>query len=398
MEKINTITVNGTTYQIGGSGSGSAVIETTYAELKSLKDSNSLVPGQQYKLTDYETLIKAIEDAGRGPSVKSAGHRFDLTLTASTTNSFNAIAKASKRADDDYFLNSNLDAWIIYYSFDNDNTNYPVDDTCKGYIYRMIDEYNNDVNFDFKNIKIAVSANNVHNISEVDVSDEAYAYSYFYLFSYVNSTSIEDLNQAQDASMLKCAKNNKINFTISFKSFTPVNGQGLVLVINKGLLPTGVIIENNEISSKKCLIFSCVNVLATIKDNVILNATFITNNAAGIVKSNYLLPSSELYIGIQNREADNYTHIMGDIIGNYFYPNSNLLCYGSSKNGVSFKNNIIFTSSSSRIVTDYSINNCKIEGTFPSMGAALDSEVESMYLLGNDSDVIRKVAIYDIGV
>lgn len=396
MEKINTITVNGTTYQIGGSGSGSAAIETTYAELKSLKDSNSLVPGQQYKLTDYETLIKAGGSSKGKLVAKSAGHRFDLTLTASTTNSFNAIAKASKRADDDYFLNSNLDAWIIYYSFDNDSTNYPVDDTCKGYIYRMIDEYNNDVNFDFKNIKIAVSANHVHNISEIDPLDESYAYSYFYLFSYVNSTSVEDLNQAQDASMLKYAKNNKIVLTRSLKSITPVNGHGLALVAIKNIIP-GATIENNEISSDSCLIFSN-GITPVISGNIILNASFVTKNIASYVKHNYFLPNSEAQIGIQNWEADNYTHIMGSIIGNYLYPDSTLLCYGSSKNNVSFKNNVIFTSRNFRILTDHNINSCKIEGTSSSSGAALDSEVESMYLLGNGSDVIRKVAIYDIGV
>lgn len=394
MEKINTITVNGTTYQIGGSGG--SVIETTYAELKSLKDSNGLVPGQQYKLTDYETLIEA-NDSKYGPSAKVAGHRFDLTLTASTKNSFNAIAKASKRSDDDYFLNSNLDAWVIYYSFDNDSTNYPVNSTCKGYIYRMIDEYNNDVNFDFKNIKIAVSASAVHNISEIYTINETYTYSYFYLFSYVNSTSVEDLNQAQDASMLNLAKNNKVVLTSSFDNFIADNGEGLALVIIKSLLAASSIIENNEISSNSCLIFSYSSLFSVISNNIILNAYFTTNNIAGVVRNNYLSQNSDLSIGIQNWEADNYNHIMGDIRDNYVYPSSNLSCYGSSKNGVSFKNNVIFTSTNSRIVTDYSINNCKIEGKFP-VTAVLDSVAENMYLLGNNTDVIRKVAIYDIGL
>lgn len=395
MDRINNITVNGVTYQIGGSGSGGVVIETTYVELKSLKDSNSLVPGQQYKLTDYETIIKA-RDSKKGPSAKSAGHRFDLTLTASTTNSFNAIAKASKRADDDYFLNSDLDAWIIYYSFDNDSTNYPVDDTCKGYIYRMIDEYNNDVNFDFKNIKLAVSATTVHNISEVNPNDETYTFSYFYLFSYVNSTSIEDLNQAQDASMLKYVKNNKIVFTNSFKGMVPENGIGLALVIIKGMIPALEGIVNNEISSNECLIFSYNTISSVIKNNIIIDASFVIYNIAGNVEDNFFLQGSSLKIGIQNWEVGNYNHIMDKISANYFYPNSVLLCFGSSKNGASFKNNVIFTYFGSRISTDYSINNCKIEGSFKST-AALDSEVEFMYLLGNDSNVIRKIAIYDIG-
>ena len=183
---------------------------------------------------------------------------------------------------------------------------------------------------------------------------------------------------------------------LPFKNMSPNSGVGLALVIIKGAIPTLTVIENNEISSYECFIFSYDTISPIIENNIIIDASFITANIAGNVKDNYFLQKSSLDIGIQNWEAGNYNHIMGRISANYFYPNSVLSCFGSSKNGVSFENNVIFISSMSKILTDYSINNCKIEGSFKST-AVLDSEVEFMYLLGNDSDVIRKVAIYDIG-
>lgn len=54
-----------------------------------------------------------------------------------------------------YFANSNLAAWKIWYNLDNDTERFAWADTenGKGVIYRMIDEWNNDVPYDFKNIQ-----------------------------------------------------------------------------------------------------------------------------------------------------------------------------------------------------------------------------------------------------
>ena len=53
-----------------------------------------------------------------------------------------------------YFDTSNLSAWKVWYCLDNDNTRFCWADTenGKGVIYRLIDEYNNDLPYDFKNI------------------------------------------------------------------------------------------------------------------------------------------------------------------------------------------------------------------------------------------------------
>lgn len=397
MEKINKIQVNGVTYEIGNS-SVDSIIETTYAELKSLKESNSLTVGQQYRITDYETTFKSknISEGVKIPRVKSAKHRFDLIVKANSTNSFEALAKAAKNKDDSYFDNSNLDAWTIYYCFDNDNSAYLVDASCKGYIYRMIDEYNNDANFDFKNALMAVSCNIVHNISDsLNNEDETNKFAYFYLFSYVESTSISDIKSPQDASMLGYAKNNKIILSTNLNSINPINGRGFVLLVTKGLLPSSRI-EGNIINSPTTFIF-CYNSLSSIiLNNKIENAEFLIRNICKEVQNNIILNGAELQIGVQNWVQDSYNHIMGEISGNFVFPDSKFLCFGTSKNNVSFKENAIFTKIDSRINSDYNINRCKIEGSF-STSTVLDSQAENMYILGNGTETIRKVAIYDIG-
>ncbi len=55
----------------------------------------------------------------------------------------------------DYFANSKLEAWKLKYCLDNDTSRFAWADEVngKGVIYRMIDEFNNDVPYDFKNIR-----------------------------------------------------------------------------------------------------------------------------------------------------------------------------------------------------------------------------------------------------
>ena len=57
--------------------------------------------------------------------------------------------------EESYFKDSNLAAWKLWYSLDNDAERFAWADTenGKGVIYRMIDEFDNDVPYDFKNIQ-----------------------------------------------------------------------------------------------------------------------------------------------------------------------------------------------------------------------------------------------------
>ena len=122
--------------------------EITWSSLKSLADAGTLVPGQYYRITDYTCTTTT---AG----TKSAGHVFDIIVRADSVNKLNEEAHAIQHTGDTYFTNSNLSAWRLWYCLDNDTTRFAWADSTngKGVIYRMIDEFNNDVPYDFKNIQ-----------------------------------------------------------------------------------------------------------------------------------------------------------------------------------------------------------------------------------------------------
>jgi hypothetical protein len=83
---------------------------------------------------------------------QSANHPFDLILLALTESEFSEEVAATLHEGDTYFSNCKLSAWKLWYSLDNDTTRFAWADavTGKGVIYRMIDEFNNDVPYDFK--------------------------------------------------------------------------------------------------------------------------------------------------------------------------------------------------------------------------------------------------------
>lgn len=145
------ITIEGNVISaIGGGGGGSVsnlLIPITYAELVALRDSSSLVAGMQYRITDYACTTTQ-------ENTQSAGHPFDIIVTADSANTLNKEARAIQHEEDTYFADCELSAWKLWYCLDNDTTRFAWADSAngKGVIYRMIDEWNNDVPYDFKNI------------------------------------------------------------------------------------------------------------------------------------------------------------------------------------------------------------------------------------------------------
>ena len=230
--------INGKWESTKGISLSEMMIETTYAELKEARNNKKLIPGQQYRITDYECTTSQ-------ENTKSAGHKFDIIVTADDEGTLNEDARAiateenfldgSYFVDDGdhcvyvgerivdgvkvyfwkpvegynfdttgyysqlpieelaklskeellqthfawkeskdpliwkntfedigfssykiypYFASSNLSAWKLKYCLDNDTTRFKWADieNGKGVIYRMIDEWNNDVPYDFKNI------------------------------------------------------------------------------------------------------------------------------------------------------------------------------------------------------------------------------------------------------
>ena len=124
--------------------------EISWSDLKSKRDNGALIPGMQYRITDYvTTTIQA--------NTQSAGHPFDVIVTALDTNKLSEIVSAiqSTRDTNGYFSNSNLVAWQLWYCLDNDTNRFSWADSTngKGVVYYMKDEWGNECPYDFKNIQ-----------------------------------------------------------------------------------------------------------------------------------------------------------------------------------------------------------------------------------------------------
>lgn len=96
-----------------------------------------------YHIVDCDTLLGYPTSIN---SIEFLENRKIKVLSRSTNLDRKIIRK--------YFDASNLSAWKVWYCLDNDNTRFYWADTenGKGVIYRLIDEYNNDLPYDFKNI------------------------------------------------------------------------------------------------------------------------------------------------------------------------------------------------------------------------------------------------------
>ena len=122
--------------------------EISWAALKALRDGGKLVKGMQYRITDYATTTVQ-------PETQSAGHQFDIIVTADSGSVLNENARAAIHAGDTYFADSKLQAWKLKYCLDNDTYRFAWADSAngKGVIYQMTDEFENDLPYDFKNIQ-----------------------------------------------------------------------------------------------------------------------------------------------------------------------------------------------------------------------------------------------------
>ena len=123
--------------------------EITWSDLKTLRDTSKLIPGATYRITDY--TCTTVQEG-----TQSAGHVFDILVTADDVNILNENAHAIQHSGDTYFANSDLSAWELKYCLDNDTTRFAWADNSssgRGVVYYMKDEFNNECPYDFKNIQ-----------------------------------------------------------------------------------------------------------------------------------------------------------------------------------------------------------------------------------------------------
>ena len=106
IETNNTITNLDTRVDTVEDALANQIISITYTELKTLRDGGQLVPGQQYRITDYTCTTTA-------GGTTSAGHQFDIIVTADDESTLNEVARAIQHDGDSYFANSDLNAWKI---------------------------------------------------------------------------------------------------------------------------------------------------------------------------------------------------------------------------------------------------------------------------------------------
>lgn len=143
------------TYQLKQSGAEVQAIldanflqSVTYAELVALRQSDGLVPGCKYRITDYECTTIT-------PGTQSAGHQFDIVVQAIDVDTLSEDAEAMLHDGDTYFELCDLRRWELKYTVFNDVSRYAWADSenGKGVVYWMKDEFGNECGYDFKNIQ-----------------------------------------------------------------------------------------------------------------------------------------------------------------------------------------------------------------------------------------------------
>lgn len=253
-----------------------SIIETTYSDLKILREKSELIPGIQYKITDYVTTT--IQE-----NTISAGHIFDVIVTADSKNTLNENARVCRNNKDTYFSSVNLDAWKIKYCFDNDTNRFAwADETNgKGVIYYMKDEFNNEAYYDFKNIQYSI------------VSYQSRPSEYDYAFTFTNSLTGGDL------SLTKNARNNVV------KNFTDTNG---VQSLNSTIFLCSNDINNNILEENSY-------------NNLIWVSSFYYNNIGRAFQNNVI---NDYVIDVHN-----------NIIGNLFKNNKINKIFNRNKIGSS---------------------------------------------------------------
>ena len=123
------------------------MVAVTYSELVALKGGGELAAGSWYRITDYQCTTTQTDTS-------SANHPFDIIVLALSSNTLSEEARSIQHEGDTYFANSKLNAWKVWYCLENDTTRFLWADATngKGVVYRLIDEFNNDIKYDFKNI------------------------------------------------------------------------------------------------------------------------------------------------------------------------------------------------------------------------------------------------------
>lgn len=131
-------------------GNGVGCVNVTESKLRTMISNKALVPGMEYRITDY--MFKPTTNWST--YVTSANKHFYVVVKAKTTNVLYDEARAEANPIwSSYYVNCDLSKWKIWYDITGSKCQYVYNNTApRGGIYRMIDEYGNECPYDFKNL------------------------------------------------------------------------------------------------------------------------------------------------------------------------------------------------------------------------------------------------------
>lgn len=93
------------------------IIDITYEELVKLTNSKKLIPGQSYRITDYECTVNNNDDnISVNPYSPSSGQSFKIVVTALTNDSLSENAKATHP---EQLISYEMGSWELKYTIDN---------------------------------------------------------------------------------------------------------------------------------------------------------------------------------------------------------------------------------------------------------------------------------------
>lgn len=144
----NTAVVIGDGLFVPGSSGMTSVQSVTYDEIFGMATGSTLVPGQLYRITDYNTIYVQPESL----EIMTGHNPFQLIVLAINDSKVGINAWAVPNST---FPNANL--WQVEYDLFSTNVVWAVDpnsgdNIAKGSITRLVDENLNDCPYDFKNI------------------------------------------------------------------------------------------------------------------------------------------------------------------------------------------------------------------------------------------------------
>lgn len=122
----------------------------TYAQLTLLKDTNGLIPGGKYILTDYDCIWLAYYSDEQ--VYTESGEGWQIVLTATSNNTFSYDVSITYAADSAYAQRGGLPILNCKYDFDGSRCMWNAPES-KGCIFYLEDSNYNALNYDFKHIK-----------------------------------------------------------------------------------------------------------------------------------------------------------------------------------------------------------------------------------------------------